>query len=221
MDSGKCWRRRLRSSIRHALLSSVIAGSCAWAQPTDSGPATLDAFLDGVQSLTADFRQEIWTGDQQQPQTQTGTLALERPNRFRWTYLEPTELTVVADGAEIMIYDVELEQVTVAPFDASVGASPAMLLSGDRNVREGFDVVEAYPAEGLDWVKLTPKTGGGDFSSVLIGFDGTTPRRLELVDGLNHVTRIVLDNVAVNRELGDDVFELTVPPGVNVIGDEG
>jgi outer membrane lipoprotein-sorting protein len=56
---------------------------------------------------------------------------------------------------------------------------------------------------------------------VLIGFDGTTPRRLELVDGLNHVTRIELDNLAVNPELGDDVFEFEVPAGVDVIGDEG
>jgi outer membrane lipoprotein carrier protein len=221
MDSGKFLRRRLRSSIKHALLSSVAAAGWASAQPTDSGSTTLEAFLDGVHSLTADFRQEIWTADQRLLQTETGTLALERPNRFRWLYREPTELTVVADGARLWIYDVELEQVTVAPFDSSMGVSPAMLLSGDRSVREGFDVADSYPAEGLNWVKLTPKTGGGDFSSVLIGFDGTTPRRLELVDGLNQVTRIELDNLAVNPELGDDVFELEVPAGVDVIGDEG
>jgi len=171
--------------------------------------------------LTADFRQEIWTADQRLLQTETGTFSLERPNRFRWLYKEPTELTVVADGAQLWIYDVELEQVTVAPFDASVGVSPAMLLSGDRSVREGFDVVDSYPAEGFQWVKLTPKIGGGDFSSVLIAFDGTTPRRLELVDGLNQVTRIELDNLAVNPDLDENIFEFDVPPGVDVIGDEG
>lgn len=221
MDSEKCLRRRRRSSTNFVLLISALVGSCAFAQPAENGPATLDAFLDGVHSLTADFRQEIWTADQRLLQTETGTFALERPNRFRWLYKQPTELTVVADGAQLWIYDVELMQVTVAPFDSSVGVSPAMLLSGDRNVREGFDVVDSYPAEGFDWVKLTPKTGGGDFSSVLIAFDGTTPRRLELVDGLNQVTRIELDNLAVNPELDDDVFEFSVPAGVDVIGDEG
>jgi len=94
-------------------------------------------------------------------------------------------------------------------------------LSGDRSVREGFDVVDSYPAEGFQWVKLTPKIGGGDFSSVLIAFDGTTPRRLELVDGLNQVTRIELDNLAVNPDLDENIFEFDVPPGVDVIGDEG
>jgi outer membrane lipoprotein carrier protein len=226
MDSGKCWRHRLRPPIELALLIAALAASGAGAQPGRSDDAAddlapLEAFLAEVRSLTADFRQELWTADQQLLQTDHGTLALERPNRFRWVYREPTQLTIVADGTELKIYDVELAQVTVAPFDDSIGASPAVLLSGDRNVRETFDVAQSYRLDGLDWVKLTPKAGGTDFTSVLIGFDGTSPRRLELVDGLNQVTRIELTNLVVNPRLDADVFDLEVPPGVDVIGHEG
>src|SRR5688500_13371700 len=97
MDSGKYWRRRLRSLISYALVGvAVAAGQCASAQSERDGSAsdftTLEAFLDGVQSLTANFKQELWTADQKLLQTETGTLALKRPNRFRWTYVEPTEL---------------------------------------------------------------------------------------------------------------------------------
>jgi outer membrane lipoprotein carrier protein len=198
----------------------------AAAQPPESrsveqGLATLEAFLDQVQSLTADFKQELWNADQQLLQTETGSLSLKRPNRFRWTYVEPTELVVAADGTQLWIYDVELAQVTVAPFDDSVGASPAMLLSGGRNVREEFEVVQTYAADSLDWVKLVPRAGGSDFTSVLIGFSGAAPRRLELVDGLNQVTRIELDELDVNPALPDELFELDVPAGVDVIGGEG
>lgn len=205
-------------------MSVVAVPSVAAAQPADSsaakGYATLEAFLDGVRSLTADFKQELWTADQRLLQTDTGSLSLKRPNRFRWTYVEPTELVVAADGMRLWIYDAELAQVTVAPFDDTVGASPAMLLSGDRNVREEFEVVQTYAAEGLDWVELAPRAGGADFTSVLIGFSGTAPRRLELVDGLNQVTRIELDNLDLNPDLADDLFELDVPDGVDVIGGE-
>ena len=58
-----------------------------------------------------------------------------------------------------------------------------------------------------------------DFSSIAIGFIGTEPRRLELVDGLGQITRIELDNLVVNPEIADDVFKLDVPPGVDVNGD--
>ena len=119
------------------------------------------------------------------------------------------------------MYDVDLAQVTVSPLDDTVGSSPAMLLSGDRDVREEFDVVETFMRDGLEWVKLVPKTGAADFRSVTIGFEGTAPRRLELVDGLNQVTRIALANVVVNPELADSVFEFTPPAGVDVIGEKG
>ena len=220
MGSGKFWHRRLRSPISYALLCAVAAVHSAAAQPAAEGVATLEAFLDGVGSLTADFTQELYDADQQLLQTETGTLQLKRPNRFRWTYQEPTELTIVADGTHLFIYDVELAQLTVTPFDDTVGASPAMLLSGDRNVREEFEVVQAVTHDGLDWIKLEP-IGSSDFSAISIGFSGTEPRRLELVDGLGQITRIELDNLVVNPEIGDDVFELEVPEGVNVIGGEG
>jgi outer membrane lipoprotein carrier protein len=225
MGSGKFWRRPLRPATEVALVV-FLAAPCVFAQPAPAddaarGLATLEAFLEEVDSLTADFRQELWTADQRLLQTDTGTLALERPNRFRWEYREPTQLTIVADGSEIKIYDVELEQVTVAPFDDSVGASPAMLLSGDDNVRDTFEVTQTYRVDGLEWVKLEPVAGGTDFTSVLIGFEGTSPRRLELVDGLNQVTRIELTNLVVNPELDADVFELEVPAGVDVIGGAG
>jgi outer membrane lipoprotein carrier protein len=212
--------------IELGLIVTMLGAASAAAQPEPSGDAldglaTLEAFLAEVRSLTADFRQELWDAEQQLLQTETGTLALERPNRFRWTYRDPSQLVVVADGAELKVYDIELAQVTIAPFDDSVGSSPALLLSGDEKVRDSFEVTQSYRLEGLDWIKLAPKTGGGDFTSVLIGFEGTAPRRLELVDGLNQVTRIELTNLILNPELDGAVFELEVPEGVDIIGGEG
>src|SRR5262245_37399621 len=220
MGSGKYWRRRLRSLTSLGFLFSVGAVHGVSAQSASGGMARLEAFLDDVHSLTADFKQEVWTEDQKLQQTDTGSLSLKRPNRFRWTYEGPAELVVVADGAKLWIYDKELAEVTVTPFDDSVGSSPAVLLSGDRNVREDFEVVQSYTLDGLDWIKLEPKKTS-DFSSIAIGFNGMEPRRLELVDGLGQTTRIELDNLAVNPEIAEDVFHLDVPPGVDVNGDDG
>ena len=218
MGSGKFWHRRLRSLTSWLLFSFIVAAHGASAQSAPDGIARLEAFLDGVHSLTADFKQELWTDSGRLQQTDTGSLSLKRPNRFRWTYAAPSELVIVADGEKLWIYDVELKEVTVTPFDDTVGASPAVLLSGDRNVREDFEVVESYTLDALDWVKLEPR-GASDFSSIAIGFSGNEPRRLELVDGLGQITRIELDNLVVNPDIADDVFKLDVPPGVDVNGD--
>jgi outer membrane lipoprotein carrier protein len=223
MDSGKSWRRRLRRLTELAFVSLVLCLRAASAQPVDGnfapGIATLESFLKDVRTLTADFKQELWSADHKLVQTDTGTLSLRRPNRFRWVYAQPKQLTVVADGRKLWIYDVELAQVTVAPLDSTVESTPAMLLSGDRDVRDGFNVVQTYKLDGLDWVKLAPKAGGSDFSSVLIAFKGNAPQRLELVDGLNQVTRIDFDNLTVNPDVAESTFEFKPPAGVDVIGE--
>jgi len=226
MDSGKFWHRRRPRSIRFPFLCLFALCGAAWAQPAANdnaaaGVATLEAFLGDVHTLTAVFKQELWNADQKLLQTETGTLSLRRPNRFRWVYAQPTQLTIVADGKKLWIYDVDLKQVTVAPLDSTVESTPAMLLSGDRNVRDGFNVVETSKRDGLDWIKLVPKKGGADFSSVQIGFKGKAPQRLELVDGLNQLTRIDLENLVVNPDVADSTFEFKPPAGVDVIGGEG
>lgn len=221
-DSGRFSRRRpLISAELGLLLLSITAASGAQppaaAAPIDS-VAALERFVTDVGSLTADFFQELWTADQRMLEKASGTLALKRPNHFLWIYREPYEQRVIADGEALWMYDVDLAQASVTPLDESVSSSPAMLLAGDQQVRDAFDVAASYSAGGLDWVRLTPKQAGADFSSVLIGFEGASPRQLELVDGLNQVTRIVFANIVLNPELADDGFVFSPPPGVDVIG---
>ncbi len=182
------------------------------------GAERLEAFLQQVQTLTADFSQEIVGADGHVIEQASGSVALSRPDHFRWVYAKPFAQEVIADGKYIWIYDVELQQVTRAPLDASAASSPAMLLSGDKAVREGFDVAGSFERDGLDWVRLEPHVPGTDFKSVALGFHGNVPQRLELDDTLNQVTRIKLSDVAVNPKLKEKLFEFKAPRGVNVIG---
>jgi outer membrane lipoprotein carrier protein len=224
MDSVRSSRRRLRVSIDPlaVVLALALASTSDAQQPSAEArkSAALDAFLGDVKSLTADFKQEIYGADQHLLETQTGKLSLLRPNRFRWTAATPTgEQMIVADGKKLWMYDVDLKQVTVTPLDDTPSSSPALLLSGNRDVRDEFNVVETYTRDGLDWVRLEPKAGGSDFTSVQIAFEGKSPRRLELVDGLNETTRISFMNVVVNPpDLTESLFDFRAPADVNVLG---
>ena len=101
------------------------------------GVQLLDAFLEKVDSMTADFNQQLWSADNQLVETANGTVSLKRPNRFLWSYSAPLEQVVLSDGQSLWMYDIELAQVTVAPLDDVIAATPAMLLSGDVAAREG------------------------------------------------------------------------------------
>src|SRR5690554_1041965 len=226
MASGRSLPRRRRRTERRAPPAAAFLAAFALvvAQPSVSqetddepdGGSLLDRFLDEVTTLTADFEQRVESGND--VETQTGRLALERPSRFRWHYEEPFEQLIVADGKNLWTLDVELEQATVTPLDDKVASTPAMLLGGDRAVREGFTVVDEFQEDGLSWVKLEPQIEGTDFESVLLGFDGLAPRRLEFANSLGHVTTITLTDVELNVDLDDDLFRFDRPRGVDLIG---
>jgi len=204
--------------------AALIACELARPQAVDTADALtgedhLQNFLDEAQTLQAEFYQELRDTDEQLIEIATGSLSLRRPNRFLWRYREPIEQLVLADGDSLWIYDVELAQATVTPLSDIIEATPAMLLSGDRSVRDGFETLETYSADGLSWVRLAPKVPGSDFRSVLVGFRDGELARLELIDGLDQRTRIDFSAIHINPELAVDLFIFDPPDGVDVIGE--
>ena len=182
-----------------------------------SGP--LDRFLDETRTLQAEFSQELLDGGGNLIETASGTFSLKRPNRFLWNYSEPFEQQVVADAENLWIHDVELEQVTVSPLEGAIASSPAMLLSGDAQVRDGFEIVETSGEGAIDWISLAPREPGMDFHSVQVGFDAGELFALVLVDALGQVTSVQFRNMAVNLDIEDEFFRFEPPAGADVIGE--
>lgn len=183
------------------------------------GPGSLDRFLDETRTLQAEFSQELLDGGGNLIEEASGLFFLKRPNRFLWSYSEPFEQQVVADAENLWIHDVELEQVTVSPLEGAIASSPAMLLSGDGRVRDGFEIVETSGEGAIAWISLEPIEPGVDFRSVQVGFDAGELFALVLVDALGQVTSIQFRNMAVNLEIEDEFFRFEPPAGADVIGE--
>ena len=184
-----------------------------------NGAESLDRFLDETRTLRADFSQELLDGEGNLVEAASGTFSLKRPDRFLWSYAEPFEQRVVADAENLWIYDVELAQVTVSPLEGAIASSPAMLLSGDGRVRDGFEVVDSSRDGETVWISLAPREQGVDFRSVRVGFASGELFALVLIDALGQVTSIQFRDVAVNPGIEDEFFEFEPPAGADVIGE--
>jgi chaperone LolA len=189
--------------------------------PAHAGEAADRAqrYLDELTSLSADFSQTLLDPSGKVMQVSQGTLQLKRPGRFRWDYAPPHEQLVIADGKRLWLYDPELEQVTVKTLDATLGSTPAMLLSGTGKLRDAYDVAREYEQDGMSWVELTPRQTEGDFARVRLAFSGNDLQRMELTDTLDQTTRIELSNVERNPAIADDLFSFTPPPGTDIVSD--
>lgn len=226
MDFVKCWLHPHRATRHRAflILSAFVSSTLAVAQDgsgrnaEDSAITQLEQFVANVDDLTADFDQRVYDVDDEliDDETSTGTFSLLRPNRFTFHYHPPLEYIVMADGESLMMYDVELETATIAPLQ--LGASPAMILSGEGTVSEGFDITDVVAEDGSHWLELEPLDDNSEFLSARISFLDGRPAALELVDGTYQTTRIDFSNVVVNSGLRARDFEFDLPSGVDIVG---
>ena len=182
--------------------------------------ATVEHALAALDSVRAEFVQDLLDKDGKTAEHAVGVLYLKKPGRFRWDYSEPKQL-IVSDGTRLWLYDPELEQATVRKVKDTLSQTPAMLLSGEAKVSDGYVVSAAGSAGGLDWVRLVPRKAEADFRELKLGFAAGTLKRMEFADKLNQLTRVELTHIERNAHLADSLFQFVAPPGVDVIGPKG
>lgn len=207
-------RNLLRAFAVLVLTVPIVAAAADTA-----GYERVERFLSGLQGLQAQFQQTLTDSRGMVTGESAGTLAIRRPNRFRWDYREPNEQLIVADGSRIWLYDKDLEQVTVRRVDESLSATPAMLLSGEGTLSDNFKATQTQQEGAVQWVRLEPVRNDTDFKFVRLGFAGDALKFMQLADKLGQTTTLQFSKFERNPPLDPSQFVFTVPPGADVIGD--
>jgi outer membrane lipoprotein carrier protein len=207
---------RVLNGFIGGLLLSVAAQAAE--SVVDDGEALVNAFVNDVVTFAADFEQSLINPDGRMLEKTSGTLEIQRPGRFRWMYVEPYEQWLVADGANIWSYDVDLEQVTVKPQAEALANTPALLLGGSGDAMDQFEHGGSFEDAGFTWVRLLPIDTESGFRRVELGFDDGQLSRMVFLDNLEQTTVVVLKNVVVNEAIDTSHFEFVVPDDVDVVG---
>jgi outer membrane lipoprotein carrier protein len=211
-------RHKYRISLRTliALLVCATSNSCGAAE-APSGRARLDEFLAALTSLTASFEQQLFDEYGELLETATGHVAIAKPGRFRWEYVQPYTQIIVTDATTLWVYDVDLEQVSINPVPEQQAGSPAALLVGDVDIAAHYDVVETAPEGDTAWVTLTPRGASEQYKSIDIGLDAAGIRGMRLRDNLNQLTAITFSDIKRNAAIPAAEFTFVPPPGVDVM----
>ena len=198
--------------------SLVVIAMLSWA-PEVQAANDLQRFFNDVQSYTAKFSQVVLDESFNLLQESSGTLWIQRPDKFRWDYDIPFEQHIVGDGERIWVHDVELQQVTVRRVSGGLGATPALLLAGRGKLDENFSVNSLGLQGQLEWTQLIPKNKDGGYEEIRVGFENGRIRILEMIDSFGQTTRIALRDATENVEINAGKFVFEPPPGTDVVGE--
>lgn len=185
--------------------------------------AMLKRFFTEVDTLQADFYQQIMDESGMTLETKNGVFSFSRPGKFRWDYANddedyPLGQQIISDGKLITFYEPDLETANQRSLENALEQVPTLLLvqSGD-NLESHFMITDFGLTDGLTWVALKPKDENAGYQGLMVGFKGSALDSIVLTDGLGNETRLSLSNVISNSELAPSLFEFNPPDGVDVI----
>ena len=202
-----------------ALLLLLLPSAAAMADVSGDAVALqrVEQVFGSLTSLRADFRQTVTDANGKLVESAEGSMSLARPGRFRWDYRVPEQL-IVSDGTTVWFHDIDLEQVTIRKAADTIEGTPAILLTGEGNLKAEFDVSDGGTAQGLAWSRLLPRRPDGDFRELRLGFANGQLRHMTLLDRLGQTTELEFARIQRNPRLDDSLFRFTPPPGVDVVG---
>jgi outer membrane lipoprotein carrier protein len=182
-----------------------------------SAQEQLQGFVTQVQAATGKFSQYTVGAQGQTKPAQSGQFAFQRPGRFKWDVLKPYAQQIVSDGQQLFQFDPDLNQVTVRKVDQAIGSSPAAILFGSGSLEQSFAVTALPDKDGLSWLRAKPRNGEAGFVHVDLGFSGSLPARIVLLDAFGQSTHIELSGLVSNPPLTAEAFRFVAPPGADVV----
>ena len=184
-----------------------------------AGRRSLDEFARGLQSFEATFEQSQNDANGNAPILSTGSLALKRPNQFRFDYINPFKQQVIADGNRIWTFDEDLEQVSVRPQGGEMQSNPLTVLLDLRELDRRYAVKELGERGALQILELRPKAIETSFERVELNFLSSQFVGMSLIDNFGQTTELKFSAVKRNKPMKADRFKFTPPAGVDVIGE--
>ena len=208
----------IRKFILLFVITCSAANVAAQSSVDEMGEMLVHHFLTDVTTMQGSFEQSLIDADGTVVEVSSGTLEIERPVRFRWSYSEPYEQWLIADGLNAWSYDLDLQQVTVKPQRDALANTPALLLGGAKDALAQFNFGGTTVDEVTTWVRLEPKDENSGFKRIELGFIDGKLMRMMFFDNLQQTTLIALHDVTINEPIDAARFEFSAPDGVDVVG---
>ena len=196
------------------LFSFVSLSLTVNAAVTQTAAQELHQLLKPINSLSADFTQQIKGHNNRELQLLNGNLSLKKPNQLRWNVLAPMPQLVVSDGKLVWLYDPDLEQVVIQSFSDDFMANPISILLGDLD-QLNRDFTVSLISD--DRFSLKPKQKNSLFVAIQLRFVDSVLSHIEYQDNFGQNTQLTLSQVKLNPQLAKNTFVFDIPQAVDII----
>lgn len=214
-------------SLKFSRIGVFLFAFASFFAHADDAVSQFKQFLSQVQSAEGEFIQQQVRpprSPDEKPRIirkSQGIFIFKRPGQFVWQTLVPYEQKVIADGQNLLLWDKDLNQLSIRPLGQGLSQTPAAILFGKENINDQFDVVPIQDKGGMSWLELKIKDAGRaetlPYAKIGIGMQQGLPIALELYDNFGTVTLITLGKIKANQAIAASAFKFSPPAGADIV----
>ncbi len=184
--------------------------------------ARTEKTIHSLRSIQAKFEQTYYSSAVSTPLKERGNFHFKKPALMKWEYKDPEKKIYLLKDGFFWEYIPEEKQLTIYDLSKEEHESEILsLLSGQRGIMDNY-VVEfsPFPTENPKsyQLKLTPKQEDAD-TFILLEIDERSwlIQRAIFFDWAGNKTEYKFSRMKTNLPLSENLFELKVPPDVEII----
>ena len=183
--------------------------------------ATTDTFnindyLNGINTLTAGFKQTIFSSSNEAIDYSEGLIWLKKPEQILWEFQRPNIKKIILNGESLSIYDANLNQLLIVPYTDQYQSSLASILINNNNLEAFYEIHSKINDGEFYTVTLFQKKNDSLFTKIEITISEMLIHKIKLWDSSGQSISIVLENVKMNISLLDSSFKFIPPNGVDI-----
>ncbi len=182
------------------LISALFFSSQAQAQSAEN-IKKIETYLNNIQSLEATFVQMSSNGG-----TAEGRLFIEKPNKIRMEYADPTNVLIVGDGKYIVYNDTDLDQVTHIDYE---DIPATLILANDIKIDgKNIKVSDFYQDSGTTSITLD-YANNGDVGPITLVFSNNPMelKQWKIVDPQSVEVSVSLYETKKDLKLDEKLFK--------------
>lgn len=205
------------SIVKYLSAGTAVLAFCVSAQATASGESSaydqLREKLAVIDTLHANFEQQVFDERGELQETLEGELTLKRPHFLRWETSVPDHSIMIADGEAVWYYNAFVEQLSIFDQAQDLEQNPMLvLLSGDESAWQRFEVTYAD-----DFWHVREQESNYAQVSLAVAFSADNKlETLRIDDGQGQVSVFSLSDVRMNDAVSDTLFSLSVENHVEI-----
>ncbi len=181
--------------------------------------------LRSISSLQANFSQSFYSSNVSTPLEEKGDFYFQKPDWMRWEYKDPEEkIFLYKEGVFWFYFPEDKEAIQSYLSKEKYEAEILSLLSGQKNLKDDYAIeFSDFPSESRKtWkLKLKPREES-DYTHILLEIDEKAwlIRKAIFFDWAGNKQEFHFTQIKTNVRFPQSIFELRLPPDVEIITDE-